>query len=498
MFNFVPSTVPHNIFVIGAGGTGSRLIPLLAQFMRSITRGVAATGWIEKPNIWLIDDDIVEQKNILRQNFIEMDVGKPKAAVLAERYSRAYGVSIIPIMQRVNPANEIVIRSHVVQSMNSIFSTSVDFSALIDTSIVIICVDSVEARRDILNTFIRVPNSKAKPKTFFIDAGNEDNFGQVSFFTPTILCSNEVYDKSSFKLPKLITSSVDVDYVPMDVNYYKDLVDTPSQGSCADLNQTLAINAIMGTTIMGIVQNYFYRKKMSYNSVSISLDGGSFTTFNTLSNYRNKPIDHPGNYTGGNINTTEKDGRVNNLSFTKRCLYISVTDIANIIKIQMEVEEAEAKAELDKEAAKVKRAAKAAELKAARAALPPSGYAAVNSYNGGSPPEQNWEEEEISIEAARATGFFADEVVVSIPYPEVSGDTLFMEDLGRITNANVAAATGIPFLTGEGIGSVVANIAAVAMTPAPMPTVPPALIATPRRRTRVELAAPAMTVPDAW
>jgi hypothetical protein len=67
MYNFIPGTIPNNVFVIGGGGTGGRLIPMLSQFLRSITRGVGPNGWLETPRIWLIDDDVVEQKNILRQ-----------------------------------------------------------------------------------------------------------------------------------------------------------------------------------------------------------------------------------------------------------------------------------------------------------------------------------------------------------------------------------------------------------------------------------------------
>ena len=36
----------------------------------------------------------VEEKNLLRQNFITSDQGKYKAEVLAKRYSAAFGVDI--------------------------------------------------------------------------------------------------------------------------------------------------------------------------------------------------------------------------------------------------------------------------------------------------------------------------------------------------------------------------------------------------------------------
>ena len=70
----------------------------------------------------------------------------------------------------------------------------------------------------------------------------------------------------------------------MDINHYTTLKDNPGQGSCADLDQTLAINAIMATTILGIVQNMYYQKPMTYSEVSISLTGANRTTYLTADN----------------------------------------------------------------------------------------------------------------------------------------------------------------------------------------------------------------------
>lgn len=323
MYNFIPGTIPNNVFVIGGGGTGGRLIPLLSQFLRSITRGVGANGWLETPRIWLIDDDVVEQKNILRQNFIERDVSKHKAIVLAERYTKAYGVEIIPITQRIHTDNAQqlydAVNDHLFIATNN---RAINFQSIIGNSIVVICVDSVKARRDILNVFI--PGGQGDlPKTFFVDAGNEDNFGQVTFFTPTIVTKRPTVNKErdERELPKLCPVSADVDYVPMDLEYYRNLVDTPAQGSCADLNQTLAINAIMATTIMGILQNYFYRKPMNYSGVSISLNGGNFTTHNTYNVFNNKgvPSQELQRYVNGEVRVEEKDGTYTQLSFPRMC-----------------------------------------------------------------------------------------------------------------------------------------------------------------------------------
>ena len=50
---------------------------------------------MDRPVRFLIaDGDIVEAKNLVRQNFIHADLGRNKAAVMAERYASAFGMEI--------------------------------------------------------------------------------------------------------------------------------------------------------------------------------------------------------------------------------------------------------------------------------------------------------------------------------------------------------------------------------------------------------------------
>ncbi len=69
-----------NIYIIGAGGTTSWFLPKLIKILNIFSH--------EKSfNILIVDGDIVESKNLTRQNFIQQDVGKYKAEILATRYS---------------------------------------------------------------------------------------------------------------------------------------------------------------------------------------------------------------------------------------------------------------------------------------------------------------------------------------------------------------------------------------------------------------------------
>ena len=78
------ATAPVKIIVLGAGGTGGYLIPHLYR--------IAFANEQRKYRIIICDGDIAEPKNLVRQNFLEQDIGRNKAAVLAERYAGAFGI----------------------------------------------------------------------------------------------------------------------------------------------------------------------------------------------------------------------------------------------------------------------------------------------------------------------------------------------------------------------------------------------------------------------
>jgi molybdopterin/thiamine biosynthesis adenylyltransferase len=270
MFYYEPHTIPNTIIVIGCGGTGSRLVPQLAQFIKTCS-------WVINPSIILVDDDVVEEKNLLRQNFIRSDVGKPKARVLAERYGQAYGVNISSVVARISQKRGDI------GNYTSIIQPTEDGVEIgdINSAMVIMCVDSAEARRSILQAF-GMANRAARNALFWIDAGNEDSYGQVSFFHPKVLAGDilgaaDIYQE----LPALIPVSVPIPFIPFDFDQYLSMKDALYSQSCADLDQTLAINSLMASTIMGVVQNYYYRKRMNFNRINLSLTDGCSTNMLT-------------------------------------------------------------------------------------------------------------------------------------------------------------------------------------------------------------------------
>ena len=74
--------------LVGCGGTGSFLALDMARLAwHAKARGIAV-------NLTFVDFDRVEYKNIGRQNFAPVEIGRYKSETLAERYSCAFGLAI--------------------------------------------------------------------------------------------------------------------------------------------------------------------------------------------------------------------------------------------------------------------------------------------------------------------------------------------------------------------------------------------------------------------
>lgn len=75
-----------DIIVVGCGGTGSHYIKELGRLLYGRHAG-------EKVRLTLVDGDVVEEKNLCRQAFLEQDIGRNKAEVMSEILMEAYGIS---------------------------------------------------------------------------------------------------------------------------------------------------------------------------------------------------------------------------------------------------------------------------------------------------------------------------------------------------------------------------------------------------------------------
>ncbi|MCK5291830.1 MAG: ThiF family adenylyltransferase [Thermoplasmata archaeon] len=166
--NYLPSNI--HIFVIGCGGNGGYLVPQVMRYVRSFTnkQDIPTPAGRQTPqkfnmDITLIDGDTIEEKNLIRQNFIKPDVGKNKARVMAERYGRAFGLEVGIVERYLN------------------MDLAADLIATKTGSVIILgCVDN-NATRKIIYEDIWHETEKAQraDHMFWLDVANEMFDGQV-------------------------------------------------------------------------------------------------------------------------------------------------------------------------------------------------------------------------------------------------------------------------------------------------------------------------------
>jgi PRTRC genetic system ThiF family protein len=141
------------IFLVGCGGTGSWLAPAIARLAKVLTeegRRIQAS---------FIDPDLVEAKNIPRQNFCSAELGRNKAVALAGRYGSAWAIEIEAVPARFTA------KMLPVNSWQSI-------------SIIVGCVDNAAARKSIAGA-LKAPMNSNAPSTWWLDCGNAEESGQV-------------------------------------------------------------------------------------------------------------------------------------------------------------------------------------------------------------------------------------------------------------------------------------------------------------------------------
>lgn len=250
MFTFTNRQILSNVVIIGCGGTGSRLLPMISQLM---SRG----KWNDMvPTITLIDGDEVEVKNLTRQNFIMDDVGRNKAECLAERYGGAFEIPTICINQYV-PDNVI--------SMNDWLARSVpdSMTRLVANrpAVFFLCVDNMKARYNIIQAIL-MSTARNAQEHLIVDAGNENTFGQARVFSSRIVREEECFNPDFTPLERLVpkgSDTIPVPFLPCPIGQY--LRASGYQGnpdaSCADLEQTAAVNAIMAMSMFSIMQNMY-------------------------------------------------------------------------------------------------------------------------------------------------------------------------------------------------------------------------------------------------
>jgi PRTRC genetic system ThiF family protein len=160
--NLISPTNPITINLIGAGGTGSKVLTALMEMNYSLIElghaGLSVRLW---------DDDIVTSANLGRQRFAECETGLYKSVALVNRANRFMGTNW--------KAETVKFEKDALGRLPK--------SA--EATLYISCVDSVQARFDIAD-ILKLQNNRRhhrdEPK-YWLDFGNSQYAGQVILST---------------------------------------------------------------------------------------------------------------------------------------------------------------------------------------------------------------------------------------------------------------------------------------------------------------------------
>ena len=222
---------PVTIVIIGAGGTGGYVIPHLYRIAYASNRPC---------RVIIADGDIVEEKNLIRQNFAHCDVGENKAKVMAERYSEVFGIETEYIPDYIEDEEQL----YQLLNVRSSYYEPKPIGILIGA------VDNNRSRIMCHNVFNRLDD------IIYIDSGNGEYTGQV---VCGVKMGGRVISKPVAKVyPDIL----------------KDAEKFPSELSCAERSvsapQTIAANVFASTAISSMLYYLLIEGELKNNRLSFS------------------------------------------------------------------------------------------------------------------------------------------------------------------------------------------------------------------------------------
>ena len=228
---------PVKITMLGAGGTGGHIAPHLYRLLHTLERHV---------NVVIADGDIVEEKNLVRQNFISADLGRNKAQVLAERYASAFGMEIQYIPDFIEDADRLM---ELVRP-DAYPAGPYSYQRYEGLSILIGAVDNNKSRQICHQVF------KTSDNLIYIDSGNGEDTGQV-------VCGIRRKGRTYYK--------------PIGDVYPDVLEDTdkfPTQLSCAEASvsapQSIVANIMAATAVVSYIYYILVLGSIEVRSVTFS------------------------------------------------------------------------------------------------------------------------------------------------------------------------------------------------------------------------------------
>ncbi len=259
------------IIQVGCGGTGSWLVPLASKLLNNIKlRLPDMTEVLYK----IVDDDTVEERNILRQNFSAWDIGKGKAMSLISRYCYNFK-NMIAITKRIKTKKEL---------QELIFLPGEEtyinvFDMRQETLVIIIgCVDNNKSRQ-LINKLAKNINKDLNCPIVYIDSGNLLYNGQIvtmshGFNEFLIKMINEFEPEKARQLERQIKSRKKINFNKM----FPIVKEEEVAQSCAFFgDQSQAVNSLAATMLFCNLQKILVASEIPPDVITFNSAG--YSTF---------------------------------------------------------------------------------------------------------------------------------------------------------------------------------------------------------------------------
>ena len=190
--------------------------------------------------IIIADGDIVERKNLIRQNFAECDIGENKAEVMAERYSEVFGIETEYIPDFIESEEQLCELLDVKGRWNEPKPIGILIGAVYNNRSRVMCHNVFQTLDDMI----------------YIDAGNGEYTGQV---VCGVKQSGTVMSKPAARVyPEILT----------------DVEKFPSELSCAERSvsapQSIAANLFASTAIASMLYYLLIEGELKTNRMTFS------------------------------------------------------------------------------------------------------------------------------------------------------------------------------------------------------------------------------------
>ncbi|QES88266.1 PRTRC system ThiF family protein [Rhizosphaericola mali] len=242
----ISPTNPIEVNLIGAGGTGSKVLTALMEMSHSLTE-LGHAGL--QVRLW--DDDVITEANLGRQRFAPSETGLYKSVALINRVNRFMGTNWKAETQKFERNN---------------------FGGLPENAkatIYITCVDNVQARFDIAEMLKEMTNDRNYRNTpkYWVDFGNSQNIGQVILST-----IGEIKQPNSEKYQTVASLPMVTDEFGELLTQSEQSDDTPSCSLAEALEkQDLYINATLAQMGCSLLWSMFRYGMTQYRGFFLNL-----------------------------------------------------------------------------------------------------------------------------------------------------------------------------------------------------------------------------------